>query len=389
VARQRVFGAETGDTSEIALPTAGVTADGIIFNGTGGIGGAYAYKMTTTTGIYLARNFNLSRGFFRFYFIVDTDTAPASQVFYNASNWDDGAVAKGSFMITQQAGGAFSFYLTDSVGAFVNETVVSIAKNIWYRVEIDLTVGAGTGACVTYLNGVVVQSVSSQNFGAGNIANWGANNNINNTGRNFWLDDLAVDDAGLCGAGYVVARQFEPGTPTSNNWTLTGGASINTVWSDTPFNAATFATSPNQTGESAQTALTASFSATQSGHGGGVIDATAAINAIKVGGIAKASSTADNINGGIIRALFDGVATDTQVTLTTSDAYYETPVFTDSLGDLNASEVGWNKEVSATAGTQTVEDMWVMAEYTPGVTAGVGAQIGDVMYAPKWRRGWN
>ena len=142
-------------------------------------------------------------------------------------------------------------------------------------------------------------------------------------------------------------------------------AQIFISWGQTPPDTAHFAESPNQTPASAQTAVTASFSATQAGHGSGTIAGSDTVNAAKVAAVAKASSTSSNINLGALRYRAASTDTDYNVTLTTSDAYYESSIFTDTLANLNASEAGWNKRASTAAGTQRVEDVWVMVSYSP------------------------
>lgn len=58
--------------------------------------------------------------------------------------------------------------------------------------------------------------------------------------------------------------------------------------------------------------------------------------------------------------------TDEAVTLTTSDAFYASSIFTDTRANLIAAEIGAIKQLSYQARTQTVEDAWLMVDYTPG-----------------------
>lgn len=64
-----------------------------------------------------------------------------------------------------------------------------------------------------------------------------------------------------------------------------------------------------------------------------------------------------------IRRRFNSSNTDTSITLTTSDAYYETSVFTDNLTNILTSEVGVVH--GSTSALQTVEDAWLMISYLP------------------------
>jgi hypothetical protein len=357
MARLKLLGGETGDLSEIPVTSAGNAIDAVVFNSAGG--GAYAYKETGTTGIYLATGLSLAHGFFKFYFRFDTDTTPGSQVFYQVSNWDDGTNLIAGVYITERIDGTFSFYTINSLGSLVDETVITIAKNTWYRIEIDLTIGSSTGAIKLYLDGVQKVSLTSQNFGANNITQWGACNNINNAGRSFWFDDIEADDAALPGAGYVIARQFKLGTPTYDTWVESSGT-IDTVWSETPFSAASNATS--STLNDAQTALVAPLSSPQTGHGTGSIGSNDTINGAKAALVGKAASG----SAASIRRRVGGVDTDTAITFTTSDAYYETAVFTATFNNLSNAEVGVLQ--GANAVLQTVEDAWLHVSYTPGAT---------------------
>lgn len=65
-----------------------------------------------------------------------------------------------------------------------------------------------------------------------------------------------------------------------------------------------------------------------------------------------------------IRRRLGGSNTDTSITLTTSDAYYETGIFTDNITNLNAAEIGALH--GNTSLLQTVEDAWIFVDYTPG-----------------------
>lgn len=65
-----------------------------------------------------------------------------------------------------------------------------------------------------------------------------------------------------------------------------------------------------------------------------------------------------------IRRRLGGSNTDTSITLTTSDAYYETGIFTDNITNLNAAEIGALH--GNTSLLQTVEDAWILVDYTPG-----------------------
>ena len=104
--------------------------------------------------------------------------------------------------------------------------------------------------------------------------------------------------------------------------------------------------------------LVAPFSATQSGHGSEVIGAGDTINACKAAAIAK-TAVAGNMD---IRRRINGADTDVTVTLTTSDAYYDGGIFTTTTALLDSAEIGVKNDLIATL--ETVEDMWLMVDYT-------------------------
>lgn len=72
------------------------------------------------------------------------------------------------------------------------------------------------------------------------------------------------------------------------------------------------------------------------------------------------------------RRRFGGADTDTTLTLTTSDAYYESAVFSATYTDLNACELG--AVHGANTAVQTVEDAWVQVAYVPAVA--LNADVG-------------
>jgi|GEM_PF-5101175 len=378
MARRFIIGFETGNLNELVSVGNGV----IESTNVNPLSGAYSMKVPTgasSATTQFTSGLNLATVFYKTLFMVDSVAAPSATTDYQlGSFWTPAFAARCfEFYLRQNTGGGFVVIITDSSGSIVaTSSAITIAANTWYCFEIQGTIGASTGTATVYQNGVNVLTVASQNFGATNvdIAICGNQNGGAQT-RNFYFDDCELDDAQLCGQSLVIARQIEAGTPTYDTWSKVGGATIDLVWDDTPFNATTNANSGSTKNAIAQTGLTASFSATQAGHGAGVISGGDTINGIKVGAVAKCSATTSGGSSGNIRRRFNSVDTDTAKTLTASDAYYETAIFTDTLANLNGSEIGWNKAASTQARTQTVEDVWAIASFTPAPPSAVQTSL--------------
>lgn len=77
---------------------------------------------------------------------------------------------------------------------------------------------------------------------------------------------------------------------------------------------------------------------------------------------------ADLTSGGSmsLRRRVSAADTDQAVTLTTSDAFVQGAIFSETWANLIAMEIGAVKAVSYQSRTQTVEDVWLMVDYTPG-----------------------
>jgi hypothetical protein len=108
--------------------------------------------------------------------------------------------------------------------------------------------------------------------------------------------------------------------------------------------------------------LIAPFSSTQTGHGTETIASGDTINACRAVGIAKTSNTASSATLGIRHRVGGVDTTSAPHTLTTTDAVYRGTVFTTSTTNLDSAEIGAVR--NAGSRTLTVEDMWLMVDYT-------------------------
>ena len=181
----------------------------------------------------------------------------------------------------------------------------------------------------------------------------------------YLFDDiLCQDGTSLPPDGHIIVRQGKLAAPTDDAFTKNGCTTIDTCWSDTPFDKTTNASSGNTTSSVAQTMFVAPFSTPQAGHGTEFLHSGDQINAVVIGIVAKTSTTASGGAAGKIRHYVSGVATDFSINLTTADAFYKTNAFTDTPAHLDLYEIGWVKSASAGAANHTVEDIWIMVDYT-------------------------
>lgn len=220
-----------------------------------------------------------------------------------------------------------------------------LSANTWYLIEVYVFIGSGVGQVIVKLNGGVEIALSGRTNNAnGNVNTFLLTNDtgVNASGGQFWFDDLDVD---IVPIGPVPTINQSWVTP----WSPGGGCNSGTT-----------------VGAIAQTGVTQSFSAPSDGNGRDVVGPQDTINAVKAAVVAKTSTTASGGAAGAIRYRTGGADTDTAQTLTTSSAYYETAIFSDTLANLNASEVGWAKSSSAGAALHVVDSAWLMVDYTPG-----------------------
>ena len=331
-------GAETGDMSEIALNS------GMTVQSTVSIHGAYTYKCTTSNDApYLQLNsgLNLSTAYLRAYVRVHVTTNPGtnqSGANKGILNFDTAAGSDiGIIELLVTTAGALSLRARNSV-ASTTSGQTTIQPDTTYLLELKVVVSATVGIVEFKIDGTVAGTLSSQNTGSTNIDRAYIDYSITSGSVDVYFDDLYIDDANYPGPGKCIARQGKTGTPTYDAWTKTSSQTAAQVWSTTPFSATNNAALAG-TGAGAQTMLTESFSITQSGHGTETIASGDTINACKVGLIAKVSSTSSPPTFSI-RQRLNGADTDLAKVLTTGDVYYEGAIFTDTLTNLNASEIG-------------------------------------------------
>lgn len=339
-------GFETGDASEVNAVEAGTASVQTAVVRTGG------YALKATGGSPLAVfNFigglSASSAIARVYFQISA--APEADTQVLIIDFDNG----GTNLVYLWLDTNSILHIVDSAAVDTAGTTV-LSVNTWYRIEFSYV---AVGAMKCLLNGAT--EISATDSGAGiTIVRFRARGD--SVADCYW-DDMRLDTGGTTaiGAGQTIARQGIAGTPTYNAWTKNGAATAALCLSDTPFSTATNIS--DLVLNDAQTMLVDKFS-TDPGRaveGTQVIGASDTINAVWVCMIAK-TAVAGNI---VIRRRVGGADTDETVALTTSDAYYRGSYFTDTPANLDAYEIGVKNALVAT--TETVEDMWMMVDYTP------------------------
>lgn len=98
---------------------------------------------------------------------------------------------------------------------------------------------------------------------------------------------------------------------------------------------------------------------------GGIINPTDTINQAKVGVAAFRSSGSGRTHE--IRRRLNTTDTDTAVTLTATEAYYQTALFTGI--DLNLAQIGGEKSGGAGGRSMSINEAWIMIHYTPAAAA--------------------
>lgn len=375
-------GAESGDLSEFA------SSSGTIAAATDQkTNGGYSLKVTSPEAsnfVTSKTGLGLSTIFVRFNVFTNVVASSASLIYspVDLLTAASGTIAYLRFIAT--SGGALTLGLVNNVAVAVIGSEVAITPGVWHSIELKGVISATVGILELKIDGVVTATGSSLNTGTNNVDSVTFGSRTTNAAArasgSLWDDDMIISDSAYVGPGYSIARQGVTGTPTYNAWTKNGAATAALCWSNTPF--ATGTNCSNTTLNNAQTMLVGSFaSAGNAQEGTGLISTVDTINAGKTAMIAK-TSVAGNMS---IRRRVAGADTDTVVALTTSDAYYDDGIWTPTVTNLTAgtTEIGAKDTVGVT--TDTVEDMWLMVDYTALATMPLPARRGPTQRKPRPR----
>jgi len=332
-------GFETGDASELNAIGTGASVQSSIVR-TGG----YAFACgTTATQITSATFFTATQMAVRLYLYMVT--APSGG-FINLFI-EKGAVNRCSVALTTSA----TLQVRDTSATMGLSTTTGntvLTPNQWHLIDFVFDLAAG-GIVGVWLDGVSEISTTHTSDVTASPTKQAFLVNMASSGAVLYVDDLRIDTGGVTpiGAGACLARQGKAGTPTYDAWTKSGQATAALCWSETPFGIANNCSS--STSGAAQTMLVAPFSL-----------GNATINACKTAVIAKRGvATSPSI-----RRRIGGSDTDTLVTLTAADKYFDDGIWTTTSANLDTAEIGMVK--AANTSLTTVEDAWLIVDYTPG-----------------------
>lgn len=326
-------GAETGGLLELQEQKAQYSAQGTIKRT-----GAYAYKASSASPVsaIVVSGLNTSTLYVRFGLYIDHKSTPGS---------DDGGnvwqfltnVAGGiaTISVRSLSNGTHDINLVSLVNTSHSTGFVAITAGAWHLIEAKVSVSPTAGILELKVDEVFVGSqVSNANTGSTNI-----DLGVMVTGPDgglyyepYW-DDLQIRDDAYPGNGKIIARQGKVGSPNADTWTKTSSQTAAQVWSETPYSATNEAHSTDQS--QAQTMLAGDV-----GAGTDPISSGYTINACKVAVIAKEILAASGTPTYSIRRRVNATDTDTAKALTTSDAYYDDGIWTDTLANLQAAEIG-------------------------------------------------
>lgn len=328
-------GFESGDASECS---AALTAGFSIVSATKRTGG-YALKAVNSTAgpqTELARPTAASAYYARAAVNIHKTATPGGTEQSNPFMFYTAAGSPIGYVVTEiTSGGVLQFAgFWNAVAAEVyTPSSGAMVLDAWTVFEIAVTISATVGTVVVKVNGVTQISVTGKNTGTTNIGRFDVKGfNTSGVGDTYW-DDICIRDDAMPGIGRVIARQGKAGTPNADAWTKTSSQTSAQVWSETPYSATNeaHATAASQ----AQTMLLA-----DAGAGTHPIYSGDIINAIKTAIVAKEIGGAPLSATYYRRRRFGGSNTDTAIALTSSDAYYEGSIFTDTLANLQSAELG-------------------------------------------------
>jgi hypothetical protein len=358
-----MIGFETGDLSELPSIQTGSAIQ------LGGQYGAYCIRITATnTSLFqdLINGRSDSRIFVRFNYrhaanLTGLDKLRQVIFWYEVTTENVKAIM---YVTIKANGDVFVEFQDATFTTLISSTfaAASFKPETWHSFQFDITNGTSSPAQV-WVDGKSIGTTSTGNFLA---STWYGHALYVTPDATLWfdVDDYILDTASLPGVGGQIARQGLTGTPTYNAWTKNGAATSALCWSNTPFTTGTNCS--DSVLNDAQTMLVAPFNVPSAGDGPGFTAVNCVVNGCKVAMISKTAS-AGNIT---IRRRVGGADTDATVAITTTDGYDETPVFTDTITNINSYEIGVVNAQTATL--QTVEDMWMMVDYTLVDIAGQG-----------------
>jgi hypothetical protein len=235
---------------------------------------------------------------------------------------------------------------------------MALTAATWYMLQVRYTKGTGANAIselkIHSDDGTLLETVTITN-GSGTADVGLINFDSTASGIDIYVDDVMLDDAAYPGIGTCIKVQGKSGTPTDDAFTKNGAATSHLCWSDTPFSTATNCSSAGST--AAQIMLLAASG----------IGASDTINGCRIGLVGK-RGTGGAVTVSTRRRVSGGSATDVTITLTTSDAFVGSAVFSETLTNIGNMEIGVVRG-TGTSQLTTIEDMWLMIDYVPAAAS--------------------
>ena len=242
--------------------------------------------------------------------------------------------------------------------------------NKWYKLDVSCPSAAAEVRVWIddQLELSATRSASTDNIVLAFLGGAGSPSNFQTFHDNILYDDTAISSP--LPSGKIIARQGKAGTPTYDEWTKTSSQSIDAVWSETPFSGTNNAVSPGKWRPSPPVDARLQLQRSPIGPCSETIANGDTINGSIVGQVAQRSSGA----GRTLEILKRLNSTDTFTTVTFSSAntdfYKASGVFTDTLANLNAAEIGGRKSGGAAGRTYTIQDTWLMCDFAPTAAPG-------------------
>lgn len=341
-----INGFETGDLSQLDTVGAGAAIETTNVR-TGG----YSFKYGTATCKFVVAGIATTQSAVRL--CIKTSAAPSATQGLLVENPNTTTRLRLTLNLTTGFLGVTDAGVT--LGLVTTAGSINVCDGSFHVIDLTYDLAAGGVVKVWVDNTLDINVTHTSDVSATTTTSWGCNGFATAV---IYMDDLRIDKGTLTqiGAGQIIARQGLAGTPTYDAWTKNGAATAALCWSDTPFGTGTNCTS--STSAAAQTMLIAPFSAAQAGHGTQVVNAQDTVNAAKTALIIK-RATSGNPK---IRRRVNGSDTDTAIVATAADKYFDDGIWTTTVANLDLLEAGVVK--AADANLTTVEDVWVMVDYT-------------------------
>lgn len=360
-------GLETGDLSEVNTTSPGWSAQtGTVFTG------GYSLQRAAANNSRIILNIGMAATQMATRFRWRMDAVQATTACYVVTERTTSGV--GRTYISLSTGQILSF--VDASGGtlgtlnLVSQSTV-LVPNRTYLVDWTLDLAAG-GVMNLWLDGILEISGTHSADATGDTidrvtCSVTAGASPGPCTGNWFYDDFRIDVGGVSriGAGQCIARQGIAGTPTYDAWTKHGASGTNAYqdWSDTPFDTTNYC---DDTSLNAYQTMVCDKFSTDPGRaveGTQRVGAADIVNAVKVALVGNSSIVVAGAGAFNIRRRVGGTDTDSAQTFTTSDAYYQTALFTDTAANLDVYEIGAGH--GNVAATHTVRDVWMMVDYTP------------------------